>query len=844
MRDALAKWVSDADALHHMERFGVEQTEGLGYLRFRSDDYYISLVNELFDRLREPYANPEDWSRLGNAIQVSGVETGQEPACRGILAPEAAVFAAAAFYFGGYPASAYLTLKAVDPDALSDIQRACYELLSRPPTIRSADVNALIGAVRRGNLALIREQVKQAVEKEAAALKAGPNEWVGWRLFREMVSKFEKANVRAVLPDGESDFWDLMVQSLLDRTPPVWDFFPSQINAIRSGLLEKEKTFSIRMPTGSGKTALSEILLFYHLKRHPRDAAILLVPYRSLAAELRGTLVRRLGRMGLPARSVYGGTVPTGDEVQALDETRVIVATPEALSGLLSAEKSFFDRSSLVICDEGHLLDSGSRGVGLELLLARMQAREVGPPKIVFISAIVPNIEEINAWLGGTEETVIYSDYRPALADFAALKVAGKNINATVALEFYPHQASATFAIESFLSRDDFQYRNAQTRRLNIYRFNSIKTQAIATARKALPMGAVAVFAANKRGEQGVVGLAKELLAQLEKPLPLPEPLQFARDGQKHVKLGDAIKYFALEYGDSWIGTQVLEKGAVLHHGDIPQESREVLESLIRYGEVRLIICTNTLAEGVNLPIRTLVLHSVRRLGPGRTSEYLLARDIKNLVGRAGRAGATTKGLVICVNPAQWPLVARVAQQQPGEPVLGALLGLMRRLYLEINQKSLSITNDILESKPTLFTLVDGIDAMLIDLAAEELGEEELVQIATELSSQTFAARQAETEVVGLMEQVFKLRAQRVEAVKNAGRLIWIRETGTRMRMLDTVEEKLLPLRERWYDMIMSRILWVNREASRDEGKTSRIDQGRDQPAHPGGREGCLGRGS
>lgn len=181
--------------------------------------------------------------------------------------------------------------------------------------------------------------------------------------------------------------------------------------------------------------------------------------------------------------------MPTGDEVRDLDDTRAIVATPEALSGLLSAEPDFFARVSFVICDEGHLLDGEARGVGLELLLARMRAREIGPPKFVFVSAIVSNIEEINAWLGGTDETIVRSDYRPALAEFAVLRVAGKNAGATVALQLHPHHAASTFSIERFLSRDDFRYRNASTGRLNTYSFNSVKTQAIAAARKALSMG-------------------------------------------------------------------------------------------------------------------------------------------------------------------------------------------------------------------------------------------------------------------------------------------------------------------------------------------------------------------
>lgn len=799
MRETLAKWVSDADALYHVERFGITPSPELSYIRSRGDDYYISLVSELFDRLHDPYNDSADWSRLGNAItQAGGVGMDQMLAYRGILVPEAAVLAAAAFYFGGYPASAYLTLKAADPDALGDIQRACYELLSRPATIRSVLVGALVGAVRRGNLDTIWAEIDQAAEMEASALKSGPDEWIGWRLFREIVSRFAETNIRAVLPYGESDFWDPLVRSLLNRDPPVWDFFPSQIDAIRSGLLEEQTSFSMQMPTGAGKTALSETLLFYHLTRHPEDAAILLVPYRSLAAELRGSLVKRLGRMGLPARCAYGGTVPTGDEVRGLEETRAIVATPEALSGLLSVDPDFFARVSLVICDEGHLLDGEARGVGLELLLARMRAREIGPPKFVFASAIVPNIEEINAWLGGTDETVVRSDYRPALADFAVLRVAGENADATVALQLHPHHPASTFSIERFLSRDDFRYRNATTVRLNTYSFSSVKTQAIAAARKALSMGAVAMFAANKRGNQGAVGLAEELLAQLEKPLAMPAPMQFVKGA---AKLQSAIEYFTLEYGASWIGTRTLAAGAVLHHGDIPQESREVVEGLVRKEDVRLAICTNTLAEGVNLPIRTLVLYSVQRRRPDGAAENLLARDIKNLVGRAGRAGATTKGLVICANPKQWPLIAPVAQQQPGERVSGALLELMRRLRSALSQQSLPLTNDILEGVPALHALIDGIDATLIDLAAEELGEDELVRIAEELSSQTFAARQAEPKIAYLMKQAFKLRAQRVAAIKNAGRLSWIRETGTRIRMLESVEAKLLPLRERWDDV-------------------------------------------
>jgi hypothetical protein len=181
--------------------------------------------------------------------------------------------------------------------------------------------------------------------------------------------------------------------------------------------------------------------------------------------------------------------------------------------------------------------------------------------------------------------------------------------------------------------------------------------------------------------------------------------------------------------------------------------------------------------------------------------ENLLARDIKNLVGRAGRAGATTKGLVICANPQQWSLVEPVAQQQPGERVAGALHELIGRLRNALRQQNVTLTNEILEGVTQLHTLIDGIDATLIDLVVEELGEDELVRIAGDLSGQTFAARQAELDSLALMREVFELRARRMVAIRAAGRLGWIRETGTRTRMLDSVELSLLPLRETWDDI-------------------------------------------
>jgi superfamily II DNA/RNA helicase len=799
MRAVLARWIGDADALRHLEYFQVQQSSlDLADIRARTDDYYFALVDELFERMRAGSEDATGWGRLGNAL--AQLAAGQDEKLRrvGISEAEATLFAAAAFYCGGYPASAYLTLRDVTPDASEpESYRACFDLIARPSDMTSQVGRNLVGALRRGDMATISAIGVNAVEQSATALLLGPDAWIPARLFEQLTQRFLVTNVRAVLPRGETEFWTPFVGSLLNRRS--WEFFPSQIDALKRGLLDHNETFSLQMPTGAGKTALCETLLYWHAKTTESEVAILLVPYRSLASELRGSVVKRLNTLGISARCAYGGTVPTGDEVRDLDTTRVVIATPEALSGLLGASGDFFRRVSLVICDEGHLLDGGGRGVGLELLLARMRARESGAPRFVFVSAIVPNIEEINAWLGGSPDAVVRSDYRPAAAEYAVLRSSGTGANTTIDLDMHPHEPAPTrFLVRGFLSRADFEFLNPATNRRRTYGFTSMKTQAIAAARKALTMGAAAVFAANKRGDQGAVGLAEELVEQLSHELTLPAPITYAQ----HDKLAPVVQYLELEYGVKWLGTRVVANGAVLHHGDIPQETREVLERLLRQGDVRFVICTNTLAEGVNLPIRTLVLYSVQRRQKSGRPENLLARDIKNLVGRAGRAGSTTKGLVICANAQQWWQVEQVAKQTPGEPVQGALRSLVERLQQALARRTTPLTNSDLEDTPALHTLVDGIDATLIDLAAEEIGEEALVTQAVGLADQTFASQQADAASKQILQSVFELRARRVLGIRTAGRLEWIRETGARPRMLDSVETGLLTQRQTWDDII------------------------------------------
>ena len=821
----------------HLGQFSIaEMPIELAQIGSRLEDYYISLVGELFHGVNSPDTPSDDWAQLGNAfLQFSKDMPSEQVGGLGISSDEAALFAAAAFYFGDFPASACLAMRhsARPPDAQSS-WAACYDFLARPSNLASQTAIEVQEHLRSGNLIGLSDGIDACVAVEQNALANGPDVWVAAALLSRLLARFEESNVRAVLPQGGTPFWTPLISSFIDRKPSTWEFFPSQIQAIEGGLLANSESYSLQMPTGAGKTTLCETLLYWHLKRNPNDVAIMIVPYRSLASELRSSLVRRLNALGIAARCAYGGTIPSGDEVHGLDHISALIATPESLSGILSADSGFAKRISLVICDEGHLLDSSGRGIGLELLLARMKARLANPIRFVFMSAIIPNIEEINAWLGGGKNTVIRSTYRPAIAEFSVLRSSSAGVNKSVRLDMHPHSEQRRYSIHGFLDRSHFQYVNPGTGRKKTYTFTSTKTLAVGAARKVMSMGTTAIFAANKRGNQGAIGLAKELIKQLAHPLPLPKPIDYA----DLEKLKTRIDYLETEFGSIWIGAMALRNGAVLHHGDIPQETREVLEELLRERLIQLVICTSTLAEGVNLPIRSLVLYSVQRRISSGQSENMLARDIKNLVGRAGRAGANTRGLVICANPDQWWLVEPVATGGAGEPVRGSLRTLIENLETFLRSQNLALSNEFLEYQSVIHPLIDGVDATLIELIAEEIGDAEFLRLATDLSDHTFAAHQLPAGSAVTLRSVFELRAQRLLSLRAHGKITWLKDTGAKVRLLNFVEQVLLPSRANWMDPIdpvsnelLSAILewaWQDKELKDDVRVGFRLDEGQD----------------
>lgn len=332
------------------------------------------------------------------------------------------------------------------------------------------------------------------------------------------------------------------------------------------------------------------------------------------------------GEFGFDFRAAYGGCTTSAEE-ETIENAKLLIATPETFTTLEGTIDNLIDGYTLVICDEGQLLEDKTRGVSYELLLTRLKRNQ--DARFLFISAIIPNISDINQWLGGGENEVGDSKYRPCKIRFAL----AYNSDNHVVVQY------ANDAIKEWsVNVDDF-LNEAQTKLTG----SSQKSLSCALALKAMEAGPVMLYCSMKDWHRGCIAHSDELLKMLTKPA-FRKPVSFVKD---LAWLDNVAEYFAYQLGSDYRLTRCIREGFAYHHGQMPQDLRELIEISIAKKALPLVVCTKTLSEGINMPIKTAVLANITNPANETYTESLELRELKNIVGRVGRAGKESYGLVI-----------------------------------------------------------------------------------------------------------------------------------------------------------------------------------------------------
>jgi replicative superfamily II helicase len=376
---------------------------------------------------------------------------------------------------------------------------------------------------------------------------------------------------------------------------PFDEFNEMQREAVPA-LLHSDANVVASAPTGSGKTALAELAICQTLEAG--GTALFVAPLRALTNEKEDEW-ERFEDLGY---SVYVVTGERDLNPRRAERADVLVMTPEKADSATrkhdSPRYSFVTDVDCVVIDEVHLLDSEKRGSVLEVVVSRL--RRLCDPRVVALSATMPNIDDVAAWLDATPETTFEfgDEYRPVdlHADVRTYKH-GDNPFA----DKYRRLFTALDLAEPHLRED----------------------------------GQALVFVSSR---QDTVQAAKKTRDEI---------------GERDIPVGSRGDYefhtAAEELDNSTLRKSVLD-GVAFHHAGLSTHDKNLVEQWFREGKIRVLFSTSTLAWGVNLPARCVVIRDTKLHDPLEGEVDMSPLDVLQMLGRAGRPGYDDVGYgwIVC----------------------------------------------------------------------------------------------------------------------------------------------------------------------------------------------------
>ena len=465
------------------------------------------------------------------------------------------------------------------------------------------------------------------------------------------------------------------------------ELWESQITALRAGLLsDNNRGLAVRMPTSAGKTRIAELAILDNLSRIPKRQAVYIAPFNALADEVEAAMSGIFADLGFRVSSVLGNYYDIDElEGSLVDSSDLLIITPEKLTLLLRTRPMHFENVGLVVLDEGHIIDSNDRGIGYEILLTRLRQHLPNNARFVFLSAVISdeNAADFAEWLCGDKEAVASSQWRPAQR-FDGI------FNATTNQIVYPLDRVDTGGFQApFVPRvvEPRTYRDytPKTHSPKEVRFpsNSKRDVTAELAVRFASEGPVIVFTTQPRwAESCAAGIQRALqLRRQTQGVDIPKPFRDVED-LPHPLNSRLV-------AESWLGSdanvvKALSAGVGVHHGGLPEAVRRAIENDFRAGLFPVLTATGTLAQGVNLPAKTVVIHTLHQYDADAEEgddQRVSLVDFWNTAGRAGRAGAETQGHVILVTMDRRE-ASRALQylRQEIPPVRGQLYQLLQAL--------------------------------------------------------------------------------------------------------------------------------------------------------------------
>ena len=390
------------------------------------------------------------------------------------------------------------------------------------------------------------------------------------------------------------------------RASGIEELYPPQAAAVDAGVTRGANAVAA-VPTASGKTLIAELAMLT-----ADGPALYIVPLRALAREKYESFSE------LPGVSVGISTGDFDSPAEELGDEDIVVATAEKVDSAIRNGASWVADLSVAVVDEVHLLGRPRRGPTLEITLATLQRRAPGV-QIVALSATVDNPGAIAAWL---DAELVESTWRPV-----SLRT-GVYADGDVAFD-----DGSTLAVDVPPPGPDEDRDTEATA--------ALVADAIDDGGQCL------AFVSSRRA-------AESLAARLAEEPALRERYGESSPGNASEREIDADGNVAerlRERGGTGTGRRLAaaaESGVGFHHAGLASEHRTVIESAFRDRELGVICATPTLAAGVNVPARRVVIRDLERY-TGEETTPLPVLEVHQMCGRAGRPHLDPYGEAVLV---------------------------------------------------------------------------------------------------------------------------------------------------------------------------------------------------
>lgn len=402
------------------------------------------------------------------------------------------------------------------------------------------------------------------------------------------------------------------VKYLIAKYRGIKELYDWQKECLGLTAIVERQNLIYALPTSGGKTLVAEIIMLREVMLRNRNA-MFIVPYVSLAQEKLAALSPFAVDLGFLVEEYSGGkgTIPPRKRKH---KNSIFVCTIEKalvlLNGLIEVDRA--NELGLVVIDELHMIGEERRGVCLEVLLTKVKAIKAGI-QVVGMSATIGNLDEVARFM---DADIYCRDFRP------------------VELREYVKCGSDLFEIntQARTLEDAFKNKTPVPFEDNEEQRKVDPDHVINLVLEVIPTKSCLLFCPTKRQCEQLCSLMTEYL---------PRDLLIYRKKEKE----ELVVALRAENESADLLANAFLLGIAYHHSGLTFDERKLIEDAYRLGILSLIICTSTLAAGVNLPAKRVIIRS-----PYIATNFTTLSRYKQMAGRAGRAGLgeTGESILIC----------------------------------------------------------------------------------------------------------------------------------------------------------------------------------------------------